>query len=260
MTNIIISGPRGRMGQALLRLAKGDQSLNVLGVLDKPGLVTQKANEVPGTKTFNDLHEISNLAGAVLIEFTTPEATIEHLAAAAKLGVKAIVGSTGFSADERAELGEYAKHIALIIAPNTSLGVNVLLSIVEQLAQSLGGYDIELVEMHHRLKKDAPSGTAVALAEAAARGRNVQLAEVGRHGRSGITGERTATEIGIHSLRGGDVVGEHTMTFAGLGERVEITHKAHSRDTFAAGALVAAKWIAGKAPGLYTMRDVLLSK
>ena len=245
MTKVVISGPRGRMGQAIQRLATGDDTLTILATLDS-------------TSPPNALEKLQDAASAVLVEFTTPEATLEHVKAAAELGMNAIVGTTGFSLDQRAQLERFANCIALIVAPNTSVGVNVLLGVVQQLAGALPAYDIELVEMHHRLKKDAPSGTAVALAEAASKGRSVALADVVKHGREGLTGERPAGEIGIHSLRGGDVAGEHTMTFAGPGERIEIVHRAHSRDTFAAGALLAAKWLAGRKPGLYTMRDVLL--
>jgi 4-hydroxy-tetrahydrodipicolinate reductase len=240
------------MGQALLRLAQADAGLTVVGSVDKgegtPGSSVQAAAS---------LAQLNPPAGSVLIEFTHPEATIHHVREAAALGVNVLVGTTGFSASERAELEQSAARAALIIAANTSLGVNVLLGVVEQLARTLGDYDIELVEMHHRLKKDAPSGTAVALAEAAARGREVKLADVARNGRDGFTDVRPAGEIGIHAVRGGDVVGEHTMTFAGPGERIEVVHRAHSRDTFAAGALQAAKWLSGRPAGLYTMRDVL---
>lgn len=247
------------MGQAILKLAGTDATVDVIGAVDSGGgagaAIPFRNGSIANSA---DLHAVQSSAGCVLVEFTTPEATLEHVSQAAGLGVNCIVGTTGFTLDQRSELQRYSEHIALIIAPNTSLGVNVLLGIVEQVAAALAGYDIELTEMHHRLKKDAPSGTAVALAEAAAKGRRLSLSDVAKHGRSGLTGERPVDEIGIHSLRGGDVVGEHTMTFAGPGERVEITHCAHSRDTFAAGALVAAKWLAGKQPGLYTMRDVLL--
>lgn len=254
-TRIIVSGPRGRMGQALLRLAGADEGLQIVAALDRSNAADAAAKD--GIRVVSSLKAVGEPGGAVLIEFTNPEATLEHLRAAAEMGINAVVGTTGFSAEEREEVDNYAEKIGLVVAANTSLGVNVLLGVVEQLARTLHGYDIELVEMHHRLKKDAPSGTAVALAEAAARGRDVMLADVARHGREGLVGERPRGEIGMHSLRGGDVVGEHTITFAGPGERVEVVHRAHSRDTFAAGALLAARWLAGKAPGLYTMRDVL---
>jgi 4-hydroxy-tetrahydrodipicolinate reductase len=231
------------MGQALVRLAKADSAIELVGLIDR---------DTDAKSALNDA------AGAVLIEFTNPEATLERVQQAAAAGVNVLVGTTGFEVAQRKKLESYADRIALIVAPNTSLGVNVLLDVVRRLAATLPSYDIELVEMHHRLKKDAPSGTAVALAEAAAAGREVALAEVAVHGRSGLTGERPAGQIGIHAVRGGDVVGEHTMTFAGPGERIEVVHRAHSRDTFAAGALTAAKWLAGRAPGLYTMQDVLL--
>ena len=201
-------------------------------------------------------------AADVLIDFTRPEGTLAHLAACARHGTGAVVGTTGLSAAQKAKLAELARRVPVVFAPNMSVGVNVLLALVETAARQLGpGYDIEIVEMHHRHKVDAPSGTALALGEAAARGAGRTLADCAVYAREGVTGERKAGTIGFAALRGGDVVGEHTVIFAGAGERVELSHKAASRQNFAAGALraahfVAARRVAGK-PGLADMRDVL---
>lgn len=258
---IIISGPYGRMGQALCRLVKADPALELAG-----GLLASESEEpklredivsVRTSAALSDLTDNIGLSQAVLIDFTTPAATMVRLLEAAGLGVPVVVGTTGFSDEQKEEIKNTARQIPVVLSANMSLGVNVLLSIVEDLARRMGDYDIEVIETHHRLKKDAPSGTALAFAQAAAVGRNLNLNEAARHGRNGLTGERSQAEIGIHAVRAGDVVGDHTILYAGTGERIEITHKASSRDAFAAGALTAARWIASKPAGLYSMKDVL---
>jgi 4-hydroxy-tetrahydrodipicolinate reductase len=260
MIKIVISGPYGRMGQALCRLVNGAVDLDLAGgLVSDSGAAARGDGAIKPACVVSRLAELTGDSGGeyVLIDFTEAAATVERLREAADLGVPAVIGTTGFSAEQQSEIAELARRIPVLLAANMSVGVNVLLGIVEDLAARLQGYDIEVVEMHHRLKKDAPSGTALAFAKSAAAGRNVDLGDVARHGREGMTGERTSAEIGIHSIRGGDVVGDHTVMFAGIGERIEITHKASSRDAFASGALTAARFIAGCKPGLYSMKDAL---
>ena len=197
--------------------------------------------------------------GRVLIEFTWPAPSLEHARIAADQGCAIVLGTTGFSADEQSELEEIAQRTRLLQASNMSIGVTVLSLVVEEVARKLGSaFDIEVLETHHRLKKDAPSGTALTLAEAAAAGRDADLAQWGVYGRRGVAGERREDEMGIMALRGGDVVGDHTVYFFGTGERLELTHRAQSREAFASGALRAAAWLAGKPLGRYEMKDVLL--
>ena len=197
-------------------------------------------------------------ASDAIIDFTVPAATKAHADLAASLSKALIVGTTGLTDDVRASLAAAAKKTVIVQAPNMSIGVNVLLALTEKLAAALGpDYDIDILEMHHRHKVDAPSGTALGLGEAAAKGRKVNLKDVAKHTRDGLVGARPVGEIGFATLRGGDVVGDHTVVFAGDGERIEVTHKASSREIFAKGAVRAALWCAGKKPGLYSMRDVL---
>lgn len=252
---ILVSGARGRMGQAIWRLAAADPEVRIAGGLEQAERAGQtQPAEAP---VVTDLPALHAPKGAVLIEFTTPEATVRHVEQAAELGLKVIVGTTGLTASQMDVLRAAAQKTAILQAANMSVGVNVLLDVVEKLARTLQDYDIEIVEMHHRQKVDSPSGTALALARAAASGMGADLEEVARYGREGQVGARPSREIGIHAVRGGDVVGDHTVMFAGLGERVEVIHKASSRDTFAAGALRAAKFLAAQGPGFYTMRDAL---
>ncbi len=197
-------------------------------------------------------------ASDAVIDFTVPAATKAHAELAAALGKTLIVGTTGLSDDVNVVIAAAARKSVIIQAPNFSVGVNVLLALTEKLAATLGpDYDIDILEMHHRHKVDAPSGTALGLGEAAAKGRHVALKDVARTTRDGQVGARPAGEIGFATLRGGDVIGDHTVMFAGVGERIELTHKASTRDIFAKGAVRAALWTAGKKPGLYSMRDVL---
>jgi len=254
MINVVISGPYGRMGQTLCRLVKDHKNLTLAGGLLPQGMETEE-NGIP---VFYELKDVPRDASpVVLIDFTEPAATLSRLKEATELGVAVVIGTTGFTPEQLNAIRESSQRIPVLLSANMSLGVNLLLDVVEKLAARLDGYDIEIVETHHRLKKDAPSGTALALANAAAAGRRVNLKEVENHGRSGIVGERPASEIGIHAVRGGDVVGDHTVLFAGIGERVEVTHKASSRETFAAGALFAAQFLATPPAGLYTMKDAL---
>jgi 4-hydroxy-tetrahydrodipicolinate reductase len=201
----------------------------------------------------------AGLAGAdVLIDFTRPEGTLAHLDACRERGVKAVVGTTGFSDAQKSRIADHAQHIPIVLAPNMSVGVNVVLKLLDLAARSLShGYDIEIVEAHHRHKVDAPSGTALAMGEVVAKALGRDLKACAVYAREGITGERDPSTIGFSAIRGGDIVGDHTVLFAGTGERIEITHKSASRATYAQGSLRAARFLAGKTSGLYGMNDVL---
>ena len=262
-TKIVIAGVTGRMGHALLEGVFADDELQLHAALDRADSpqIGQDAGaqfgKNSGVSITSDV--AAALKGAdVLIDFTRPEASLMYLDACQTANVKHIIGTTGFTVEQKAKIEAASKQIAIVFAPNMSVGVTLLLSLVEQAAKTLNeGYDIEIVEMHHRHKVDAPSGTALRLGEAAAQGLGQNLKDCAIYAREGVTGEREAGKIGFATLRGGDVVGDHTVVFAGIGERVEITHKASSRATFALGALRAAKFLAGKKTGLYDMRDVL---
>lgn len=241
MTKIIITGSKGRMGQALVNCAAKIPELQVAGQIDKG----------------DSLAAIIDKCDAV-IDFSFHNATLEiaELCAARKKAL--VIGTTGHSDADKSAIGNRQLAIPIVWSSNYSTGVNTLFWLTRKAAEILGpSFDLEVVEMHHRMKKDAPSGTAKSLAEILAQVRNQQLEEIARHGRVGIVGERTSSEIGIHSIRGGDVVGDHTVMFANAGERLELTHKASSRDTFANGALRAALWAVKQKPGLYDMQDVL---
>jgi 4-hydroxy-tetrahydrodipicolinate reductase len=201
----------------------------------------------------------AGLAGSdVLIDFTRPEGTLAHLALCRELGVRAVVGTTGLNDAQKAQIAEHARHVAIVMAPNMSLGVNVVLKLLEVAARALAeGYDIEVIEAHHRHKVDAPSGTALAMGEVLARASGRRLDECAVWGRHGVTGERNPSSIGFSVIRGGDIVGDHTVLFAGTGERIEISHKSASRATYAQGSLRAARFLAGREAGLYSMNDVL---
>ena len=241
MTRIIITGSKGRMGQALLTCAARIPELEVVGQIDAG----------------DDLGAIIAKCDAV-IDFSFHSATLGVANICAQHQKALVIGTTGHQPAEKPEIANLKSQIPIVWASNYSTGVNTLFWLTRKAAEILGpGFDLEVVEMHHRLKKDAPSGTATTLLEILGDVRKVQLEEVLRHGRQGIVGERTASEIGIHALRGGDVVGDHTVIFAANGERVELTHKASSRETFANGALRAAQWLVPQKPGLYDMQDVL---
>jgi len=260
---VVIAGCSGRMGHALLESVFADAELVLHGALDRadnPHLgrdAGEQFGKLCGVKVTSDID--AALQGAdVLVDFTRPEASMLYLDACQKANVSMVIGTTGFSAEQKAAIEAASKNISIVFAPNMSVGVTLLINLVEQAAKVLkDGYDIEVVEMHHRHKVDAPSGTALRLGEAAAHGIGQDLKDCAIYAREGVTGEREAGKIGFATLRGGDVVGDHTVMFAGIGERVEITHKASSRATFAIGALRAAKFLAGKKVGLYDMQDVL---
>jgi len=264
---IAIAGAGGRMGQALIEAALDADDLELAGALDQPRSPAigadagERCGRSTGIRVVSDIDAVVGVAD-VLIDFTRPAGTLAHLAACAGAGVGAVVGTTGFDAAGKAEIAERARAIPIVFAPNMSVGVTVLADLVERAARRLGpSFDIEIVEMHHRHKVDAPSGTALKLGEAAAAGAGVALSEHAVYAREGVTGERRQGTIGFATLRGGDVVGEHTVIFAGAGERVELTHRATSRQNFAAGALRAARFVAARrargAAGLFDMADVL---
>ena len=263
MLNIVITGSTGRMGHALLEGVIGDAELRLHAALDRPGALAtgRDAGELVGSpcgvKVSTDVD--AALKGAdVLVDFTRPEATMEYLAACRKSGTKLVIGTTGFNVEQKRAIQDAARDVSIVFAPNMSVGVNLLINLVLSAAKVLSeGYDIEIIEAHHRHKVDAPSGTALRLGEAAAAALGRDLAKCAVYGREGVTGERDANTIGFATVRGGDVVGDHTVLFAGIGERVELTHKASSRATFALGALRAAKFLADKKTGLFDMQDVL---
>lgn len=260
---VVIAGCSGRMGHALLEGVFSDGELVLHGALDRSGNPAlerdagEQQGKISGIKITDDIG--AALIGAdVLVDFTRPEASMLYLEACQKANVKMVIGTTGFSSEQKQAIEAASKNTAIVFAPNMSVGVTLLISLVEQAAKVLNqGYDIEVVEMHHRHKVDAPSGTALRLGEAAAKGLGQHLEDCAIYAREGVTGEREAGKIGFATMRGGDVVGDHTVVLAGIGERVELTHKASSRATFALGALRAAKFLGDKKTGLYDMQDVL---
>jgi 4-hydroxy-tetrahydrodipicolinate reductase len=258
-----IAGVSGRMGRTLLEAVAADAGCALHAAIDRPGrpLVGQDAGAAWGAASGVNVTDqpAAALQGAhALIDFTRPEATFAYLDACMAAGVPLVIGTTGFDEAGRARIAAAAQQIPIVFAPNMSVGVNLLMKLAELAAQVLDdGYDIEIIEAHHRHKVDAPSGTALGLGQAVAQAIGRDLASCAVYGREGVTGERDPKAIGFATVRGGDIVGDHTLLFAGIGERVELTHKASSRATFAQGALRAAKWLQGRAPGLYDMRDVL---
>ena len=264
--NVVIAGCSGRMGYALLEGVFADDGLQLHAALDRADSpqLGRDAGEQFGRKT-NVLisHDIAvALTGAdVLVDFTRPEPSLQYLQACREAGVAMVIGTTGFTPEQKQQIEAAAKDIAVVFAPNMSVGVTLLINLVKEAAKVLSeGYDIEVIEAHHRHKVDAPSGTALRLGEAAAEALGRDLATCAVYGREGVTGERDPSTIGFATVRGGDVVGDHTVLFAGIGERVELTHKASSRATFALGALRAAKFLSGRSSGLFDMRDVLSLK
>ena len=241
MTKIIITGSKGRMGRTLVSCAARQSDLQVVGQIDQG----------------DDLLSVIS-QGEVVIDFSSHSATAHIAALCAEHQKAMVIGTTGHSNEDRARIIQFSAQVPMVLSSNFSTGVNTLFWLTSKAAEILGpGFDLEIVEMHHRLKRDAPSGTAKALAEILAQVRKQRLDHVLRPGRVGIVDERTPQEIGMHSLRGGDVVGDHTVIFAATGERVELAHKASSRETFANGALRAAQWAVKQKPGFYDMQDVL---
>jgi 4-hydroxy-tetrahydrodipicolinate reductase len=260
---IAVAGASGRMGQMLIEAVSASADCQLTGALDvaaSPSIgldAAAFAGRASGVLISSDIHQgLKN--SQVLIDFTRPEGTLAHLAACRALGVKLVIGTTGFSEAQKAVISAAASDIAIVMAPNMSVGVNVTLKLLEMAARALAtGYDIEIIEAHHRHKVDAPSGTALKMGEvvAAALGRDLKACAV--YAREGVTGERDPSSIGFASIRGGDIVGDHTVLFAGIGERIEISHKSSSRATYAQGSLRAARFLAGRRKGLFDMFDVL---
>ncbi|MDQ2069118.1 4-hydroxy-tetrahydrodipicolinate reductase [Natronospira bacteriovora] len=259
MLKLALVGAAGRMGRAIARLAADADDLEVIGALVRKGSAAE-GEAVPGfpDRLFSsDINEALSEADVVL-DFSTPASTADVAAYCAERRIALLVGTTGLGQDGIDALRARAADIPLLLAPNTSFGVNLLLDLVRRAAGSLGDdYDIEIIEAHHGQKVDAPSGTALRLGEVAAAARGVSLPEDGVFGREGQTGARERGSIGFSVIRGGDIAGEHTVLLAGQGERIELTHRASSRDTFARGALNAARWLRGRPAGFYDMRDVL---
>ncbi len=261
---LAIVGAGGRMGRTLTRLVHEAEECEVAGGTERAGseFIGKDLGDLAGLGpidayiTDKPLELFASIDG--VIDFSTPEASVEHAALAAQARIVHVIGTTGFSDDDEKKIAAAARHARIIKAGNMSLGVNLLMSLVKKVAKALGEeFDIEVVEMHHRHKVDAPSGTALMLGQAAADGREIALTENSVRSRDGITGARPAGNIGFATLRGGSVVGEHSVVFAGESERIELTHKAESRDLFAHGAVRAALWGRDKKPGLYAMTDVL---
>lgn len=238
---IAIAGAGGKMGRTLIEAVGADPSLTLAATFDIGDDIAQAVATCDA-----------------LVDFTRPEGTVQHLDACVAAGKAIVIGTTGFTPEQKARIDAAAKRIPVMLSPNFAVGVNVVFKLAEVAAKALGeGYDIEVIEAHHRQKVDAPSGTALEIGRILARALGRDLGQVAAHGREGDTGARPAKEIGFHAIRGGDIVGEHTVVFAGMGERVEVTVRSHSRMGYATGALRAAKWLRRKAPGLYDSFDVL---
>ncbi|BAN34758.1 dihydrodipicolinate reductase [Sulfuricella denitrificans skB26] len=261
--NIAIAGSSGRMGRVLLESVAQAPDMRLAAALERKGspFIGKDAGELFGAPcgVFISEEMATALVGChALIDFTRPEATLDHLQACRELGVNIIIGTTGFSVEQKELIADAGRDIGVVFAPNMSVGVNLSLKLLDMAARVLNeGYDIEIVEAHHRHKVDAPSGTALRMGEVVANALGRNLEECAVYGREGVTGERSPSTIGFATVRGGDIVGDHTVMFAGTGERVEITHKASSRATFALGALRAARFLAQRGKGLFDMQDVL---
>lgn len=260
---VAVAGASGRMGRMLIEALAASDDLVLVGALDLPGSSTVGSDASAflghdsGVLITSDI--AAGLAHAdVLIDFTRPEGTMAHLAVCRQLGVKAVIGTTGFSEAQKAELAEHAGHTAMVMAPNMSVGVNVTLKLLQMAAKAMAtGYDIEIVEAHHRHKVDAPSGTALKMGEVIADALGRDLKDCAVYAREGVTGERDPSSIGFATIRGGDIVGDHTVLFAGIGERIEITHKSSNRSTYAQGSLRAVRFLQSHKTGLFDMFDVL---
>jgi 4-hydroxy-tetrahydrodipicolinate reductase len=257
---VSIAGASGRMGQMLIDAALKEEGIALASAFDRPGsqLVGRDAAAGAAGVLVGDDAAAAIAAADCLIDFTRPEGTLAHLALAVRLGKSVVIGTTGFDADGKAAIAEAARAIPIVFAPNMAVGMNAVFRLLDVAARILSeGYDVEVIEAHHRFKADAPSGTALRMGEVVARALGRDLAQCAIYGREGVTGERKAETIGFSTIRGGDVVGDHTVLFAGIGERIEITHKSGSRLPYALGSLKAARFLARQAPGLFDMQDVL---
>ena len=256
-------GAGGRMGKAIVLCIKDTEGVSISGGTESPGhpAIGKDIGELAGLEK-KGITIVENIEDAlvgcdVIIDFTTPETSIRNLNIAVKHGKSIVIGTTGFSAEQKKSISQVAKSIRCVLAPNMSIGVNVLFKVAGDVAKILNdAYDIEIIEAHHKFKKDAPSGTATRLSEIVADSLGSNIDEVGVYGRKGMT-ERRPKEIGVHTIRAGDIVGEHRVLFGGMGENLELFHRAQSRETFARGSIRAAKWLVNQSPGLYDMQDVL---
>lgn len=266
MIKVAIPGGAGRMGRALIQAVQATDGMELSGASEAPGslVLGQDAGAVAGIPsagvTITDSAAVMLQGATGVLDFTLPSSCLDLARECEARGLPMVIGTTGFSVEERSALAQIAQKIPLVLAPNMSVGINVLIRLVEQTALLLGpDYDLEILEAHHRNKVDAPSGTALRLAEALADATEDlgPLSARGKHGRQGATGARPREQIGIHAVRGGDIVGEHTVMYCGEGERLELTHRASSRQTFARGAVRALRWLVDRPAGLYDMQDVL---
>ncbi len=256
MVRVVVLGASGRMGRTILSVASDEDGIEVVGAVEAQGHPAV-GGLIEGVRVVDSLKDVIPNAD-VVIDFTTPSCTLDALSVCRERGVAMVIGTTGFDEKGISAIEDAASSIPIVFSPNMSVGVNLLFKLVYEVARVLGDdYDVEIVEIHHRFKKDAPSGTALRLAERVATALGRKLKDCAVYGREGFVGERRPHEIGIMAVRAGDVVGEHTVVFGGLGERIELVHRAHSRETFARGALRAAKWVKDRPVGLYSMWDVL---
>ncbi|MBW1981637.1 MAG: 4-hydroxy-tetrahydrodipicolinate reductase [Deltaproteobacteria bacterium] len=264
MVKAVVAGAAGRMGGRIIHTIQESEAISLAAAFEKADhpSVGKDVGELLGLgslgiKVAGDLQSVID-SGDVVIDFTFHEASVLHLRQAAAAGKPMVIGTTGFDTEEIEAIRSLAREIPCVLAPNMSMGVNLIFKLVADIARILGdGFDIEIIEAHHHHKKDAPSGTAMKIAQIIASTLGRDLDKVGVFERRGLIGERRPEEIGIQTIRGGDIVGEHTIIFAGVGERIELTHRAHSRDNFARGAVKAAQWVVAQEPGLYDMQHVL---
>ena len=256
MIKVAVCGAKGRMGSLIAKLVIKDEDLKLVGVTENPELKLKGKIFCEGVKFYDSVEEMEE-PPEVIVDFTTPFSTLKTLESAVKLKIPMVIGTTGFSDEERKRIEEAGSSIPIVFSPNMSIGVNLLFKLVDLVAKSLKNldYDIEILEIHHRFKKDAPSGTAMKIGEIVANVMGKDISTVGVFGRKGIIGERKKDEVGIMALRMGDIVGEHRIFFSTIGETIELSHRATSRETFAKGAITATKWIKGKPPRIYTMQD-----
>ena len=260
---LIVCGVGGRMGAVIVRLIQETPGVKLVGATDRTGSsrIGKDAGELAGVGnlgvTVEERIEAATPDKPVVVDFSQPDASVRHMQVAAKRELPIVIGTTGFTSQQLRQIRRLAKKTPTVLAPNMSLGINLLLAVVGQVARTLGdAYDVEIIEAHHRFKRDAPSGTALALGRSAAQALGRNLDRVGIAGRQGVS-PRKRTDIGLLSVRGGDIAGEHTVMFAGIGERIELVHRAHSREAFGRGAIRAAQWVAGQTKGLYGMGEVL---
>lgn len=260
---LIVCGVAGRMGGVLVRLIQETAGVELVGATDRPGSsrIGMDAGQLAGIGNLGvvveDRIEVSSSGKRVVVDFSQPDASVHYMQVAAKRELPIVIGTTGFTSHQLRQIRRLATKTRTVLAPNMSLGINLLLGVVAQVARTLGNeYDVEIIEAHHRFKRDAPSGTALALGRSAALALGRDLDRVGIAGRKGVS-PRRKTDIGLLSVRGGDIAGEHMVLFAGIGERIELVHRAHSRDAFGRGAIRAAQWLVGQNKGLYGMEEVL---